>query len=233
MSNVTIDYSDKYKEADEKFRLADAAACGPICQERRRIQELKTKKEEAKFNLDTAEQKFQDAKRDFIIEKDGLNAYNEMKEDEAINKANETTSKYESHFDELIDEISHSLASLNSQKKSMNQLKSVRDNYNQETSDMREVATQIKSLRDTNMRTSTFNSQSVQYAQLLRGYLSNLYWFLVIIYIVVVLVIGQQFRYLRGWGFLTLLLIYPYLIKFLVPYIPTRWFISLDVKSPE
>lgn len=233
MSDVTIDYSDEFKEMDKKFRLQQGAICGPSCQRKRRIQNLKNEKEEAEFNRDTADGQLEEARREYIIEKDGLERWNEIQQQEADASANKITSRYQTEFDELIDEISHSLASLNSQVNSINQLKSVRDNYEQETRDMSEVAEQIKSIRDTNMRTSTFHTQSIQTAQLWRGYLSYLYWFLVIIYVVVVLVIGQQFRYIRGWGFLALLIIYPYLIEYLVPWIPTSWFISLDIKSPE
>lgn len=233
MSDVTIDYSDAFKEMDKKFRLQQQAICGPSCQRKRRIQNLKNEKEEAEYNRDTAYEQLKEATREYVVEKDGLTKWDEIQKQEADASANEITSRYQTEFDELMDEVSHSLASLKSQADSINQLKSVRDNYKQETRDMREVADQIKSTRETNMRTSTFHEQSIQTAQLWRGYLSYVYWFLVIIYVVVVLVIGQQFRYVRGWGFLAFLIIYPYLVEYLIPWIPTSWFVSLDIKSPE
>lgn len=233
MGEVNVNYPDEFNKLDEQYRFQRQAICGVQCQRERTIRRLRTEMNEAKTNEEDASQEYRNARREYIIEKDGPQEWDVVVEQEAEQEVDKIISKYRIEFDELFEDTNHSLASLKSQVDSINQLKSVRDNYEQETRDMREVADQIKSTRETNMRTSTFHEQSIQTAQLWRGYLSYVYWFLVIIYVVVVLVIGQQFRYIRGWGFLALLVIYPYLVEYLVPWIPTSWFVSLDIKSPE
>lgn len=233
MGEVNVNYPDEFNQLDQQFRLQQQAICGVQCQRERTIQNLRTQMAEAETNEEDASQRYQEARRMYITEKEGVQKWNDIIEQEAEEDADKIISKYRTEFDELFEDVKHSLASLKSQVNSINQLKSVRDNYQQETRDMREVAEQIKSIRETNFRTSTFHEKSIQTAQLWRGYLSYVYWFLVIVYAVVVLIIGQQFRYIRGWGFLALLISYPYLVEFIVPWIPTSWFISLDVKRPE
>jgi hypothetical protein len=235
--NVThnINYPTGFDEMMESynFREGSDAVCGPQCQREREIIRLRNEKNEAKTNKEDASEEYKEARRNYIEFTDGTYRWNEIVKEEAEQEVETLISNYQTEFDELFDDVNHSLASLKSEVNSMNQLRFVGETYDREIRDMTVVAEQVESVRDTNMRTSTFHTQSIQTAQLWRGYLSYLYWFLVIIYVVVVLVIGQQFRYIRGWGFLALLIIYPYLVEYLVPWIPTSWFISLDIKSPE
>jgi len=54
------------------------------------------------------------------------------------------------------------------------------------------------------------------------GWITNVYWFFVVIYVVVLFIIGQGFRNMWAWFTVIGLVLYPYLVSYLIEYVP-RW----------
>lgn len=233
MSEIKVEYPEEYEELIKQYNLHNQTACGPECQRKRDIAKLRNNVEQTQFIKSNVDKELKNATRNYTIAAKGQQVWGQMVEENAEDAAAKLTSKYQTEFNELEDDISHSLASLKSQVQSMRQLKTVKDRYSSDTRNLNEVANQVKSIKDTNLRESVFHENTVDTIQLWRGYLSYVYWFIVILYVAVVMVIGQQFRYIRGWGFLALLVAYPYVTQYLATWIPSDWFITLDVKHPE
>ena len=136
-------------------------------------------------------------------------------------------------FNNIYEDTAQLANSINVQLKSLNQLRSVENHYSTDIRNMNEVSDEILNTKNTNMRYADLDSQSIQKVNLWRGYLSYLYWFIVIIYSVVVMIIGQQFRFYRGWVFLVFLISYPYVSQYLASWIPSDWFINVNVSQPN
>ena len=233
MEEIQVQYPDEFNKLDEQFNYSQQVACGPECRRSRRDRQLYRDVEQAEFNNRIAEITLQLARRNFITETKGPAEWNEMIQKEAEDDTEKVINEYKNEFNNIYEDASQLANSVNVQLNSLNQLKSVENQYSTDIRNMNEVSGEILNTKNTNMRYADFNSQSIQTVNLWRGYLSYLYWFIVVIYSVVVMIIGQQFRYYRGWIFLVFLISYPYISQYLASWIPSSWFINVNVNQPD
>jgi len=233
MEEIQVQYPDEFNKLDEQFNYSQQVACGPKCRRDRRDRQLYRNVELARYTNDNAERELQTARRDFITETKGPVEWNETIQKEAEEDTDKVVNKYRNEFNNIYQDTLQLANSINLQLNSLNQLRSVDTYYSDDIRNMNEVSGEISNIKNKNMRYANFDSQTIQTVNLWRGYLYYFYWFIVIIYSVVVMIIGQQFRFYRGWVFLLFLVSYPYVSQYLASRIPSDWFINVNVSQPN
>ena len=80
----------------------DSLTCGPICQREKQIQELKQEYLDAQLNEQTAPLHYEEAKKNYIVYKDGEAKYNKIRLKELETKADALINQMEKKFKEQI-----------------------------------------------------------------------------------------------------------------------------------
>ena len=84
----------------------DSLTCGPICQKERRTDDLKQIYLDAQTNEQTAPYKYETARKNYFVYKDGENSYNKMRFKELEDKAERIIGEMEKKFKKQIKSVS-------------------------------------------------------------------------------------------------------------------------------
>ena len=106
MNNSNVSMEDQQKMYtflnDLIEKSNDSLTCGPDCQRERKLQDLKQNYLDAQLNEQTAPHKYQEAKKKYIIFKEGEGNYNKLRLEELEKKAEKIIGEIESKFKEQI-----------------------------------------------------------------------------------------------------------------------------------
>lgn len=204
---------DKFNSLIEQ--ASQAISCGKDCQEEKRLNELREKYHQAKFNKINANQNERMAAKEFITYAKGEEAYDEYITNILTKKANQIAQNINNFFIININELEQKINNYDNLNANYQNIAELHKKYRSENNELFDDLKYTSSDIITNNRKTYYEDQSIQT-------LNNIYSILMFFYIIGVIVFGLSlFLYPTGKPIgqnlviLVLLIIYPFVSLFI------------------
>ena len=192
--------------------------CDSKCQRRKKIDELRNKWESSKKNMETAPTQVEDAERNYYLYSEGEKKYKDKLLEKYSKNIELTQKKLMREHDKEMEELTEVIGDNQSQTIVINKLR--------ELLDIKENKSEILRTRlDTDISKIETSQRRVIYEEKEVTWVGTVGWILLILYLMVLVIyIILRWNKLRlyGWLSVVLLIIYPFIVKYISRYIETN-----------
>ena len=195
---------------------SQAIMCGPECQQKKNTQDLQQKYIDAQTNMKTAPIQLEEAKKNYYLFSEGQNAYNNLLEKELKIKAEKISKLI---LEKFLEEIHHAkILNFYYNSDIINSKNTIElyENYLKQNKTTEILIRDSKGDMLTNDRKSYYEIQ--EYDNLLKwnNIFLYFYYFCVVIFIVGLVFLPNQFTIVQKVGFSIIFVIYPFIIDYIM-----------------
>lgn len=198
---------------------SQAIMCGPECQKQKNTEDLKQKYLDAQTNMLTAPIQLEEAKKNYYLFSGGQNAYNNVQENELKSKAEKISKLIAEKF---LEEIKHAKILNFYYNSDIINSKNTIELYETYLKKNKTTETLIRDSKGdmlTNDRKSYYEIQ--EYDNLLKwnSRFMYFYYFCIILFIIGLLFLPNQFTNVQKVGFCIMFVIYPLIIDYIMSFL--------------
>jgi hypothetical protein len=206
LSNFNMD------EFNNLIKLANQSiSCGPSCQSQKQADQLKQTYLDAETNMVSAPQKFFSAAKNYITYTQGESGYNTYIENELQNKANSIANTFQTNFNKNVDIVVSNIQSYQGILINFDNIFDLYKKYKQENDDL-EKRLKIKSSDAlTNGRKSYYEDEGLKRVKIYYFFFLFIYCFIVVIFILSIIFVETNVKFITRIFILILLIIYPFI----------------------
>lgn len=215
-----IQYPPGFDELLTSVRGMQGTICDEECRANQEAVTLYNQYETAVDNANTSHTRVKDAKRNFLIASRGYEEYSQIQQQEAESDASFVLRQLDQEFYQQYNTIKQIENSLNTQTQANTQLDGVDNVYDSQMNALTSVLEDTTNEKEIAFRKLSMVQGRYTFVEQWISWMKNVYWFLVVLYVVVIFLIGQGFR--NKWVWLTILVLipYPYIVHYIIEHIP-------------
>lgn len=215
-----IEYPPGFEELLTNVREMQGTICDEECRANQENVTLYNQYETAVDNANTSHTRVKDAKRNFLIASRGYEEYSQIQQQEAESDTSFVLRELDQEFTRTYSTIKQIENSIGVQNLSENQLRDVDNVYDSQMNALTSVLDDTKNEKEIAFRKLSMVQSRYTFVEQWISWMKNVYWFLVILYVVIIFLIGQGFRNKWVWLTIGILLLYPYIVHYGIEYIP-------------
>jgi hypothetical protein len=205
---------DALNNAAGQLKQANAAlACDADCQKRRKIKNLNDQMQMAQQNLNNAQPNFDRAQKNYLTAAKGAAFYTTMQERKYKTQAQNKVNDWKKQMDVSFAIIDNGLNYWESQYVYKENVGAVFNNYNNLYTDLSSKVEETRGKNNVENRLATFYNANTTIVNSVLYYLKILYWVFWVI-MIVILFIKKQFKNVKIWAFIILILIFPIILEY-------------------
>jgi hypothetical protein len=194
-------------------QAASSLTCGPSCQKAKTTLDLELKLENSKKNLLTAPQQLEEAAKNFYMYTEGEGGYNDYIVSQLTEKANIIGTTLKTDFDEGILKANNLINMYSGIYLNYIHVLELLTNYVKQNIKLENMLKNTKADILTNDRKTFYEDQSIDRLRLYYKILRYIYIIIIIGYLVCIFVLPSTLSKKKHFFILTLLLLYPFIIK--------------------
>lgn len=220
---MNIEYPPGFDEVLTSVREMQGTICDEECRKNQETVKLYNQYENAVENANTYHQRVKETRRDFLIASRGMQEYTQIQEKQAESDADFVINQLERDFYTQYNTIKNINESLQIQNDSEKQLNDVSQVYDSQMNALTSVMDDTTNKKQIELRKLSMIENTTNTITQWISWMTNIYWFFVLIYFIVLFIIGQGFRNKWSWITLIIMIIYPYFLSYLIEHI-SRYF---------
>lgn len=198
---------------------AQAIMCGPECQKQKNTEDLKQKYLDAQTNMQTAPMQLEEAKKNYYVFSEGQNAYNNVQEGDLKIKAEKISKLIAEKF---LEEVKHAKILNFYYNSDIINSKNTIELYADYLKKNKTTETLIRDSRGdmlTNDRKSYYEIQEYDNLVTWNSRFLYFYYFCVILFIVGLFFLPNQFTNIQKAIFIIIFVIYPFIIDYITSFL--------------
>lgn len=213
--NMNIDGFNKFLQ-----QATQAATCDSECQQQQTSEQLKQTYLNAETNLETADNQVQVAQKNYITFTQGLQAYDDLNEQQLNAKATSLATEFQNRFNEEIKNATTAVDSYNALLTNLNNVFELYYNYKNENDELYKTYKNTTSDVLTNERKTYYQEQGISFLNYIYKYIIlTIYIIIVIAYVIFNFIYPTQYNFKYRILILIILVILPYVSAYILLYL--------------
>jgi hypothetical protein len=203
------DSLDKFNELINK--ATEAVMCGPDCQKEKTASELKQKYLNSKTNLKTAPGQVQVAAKNYYMFTTGESGYNEYREQELTDKAEQIITEFKNNFDGDSSKLKTEIDTYNGLALNFRNVFDLYTKYKLENDELEKELKDTVSDILTNDRKTFYEDQSIENLNYYYSFIRIFYIIVAIGFSISLFFVANQISFFTKIAIIILLSLYPYI----------------------
>lgn len=228
---VNIQYPPGFEDMLSKVSQLQGTMCDEECRNNRKAVKLYNEYENAVDDVTTGHERVKSTKRDFLIASRGFQEYQAIEQQQAERDASFVLNEFDQQFYQQQRAIKQQLQTVGIQQSSTSQLQGVDTLYNENMNSLTSVLEDTTNQKQIALRKAVMAESQYTTIQLWIGWITNVYWWVVLLYAVVIFGIGQGFRQRRIWITMLVALLFPRIVQWGMERFPSDWWVSFSFGS--
>lgn len=197
----------------------DGSICDANCQKQQSLTQLQNTLQNAKSNLSNAPTEYQAAKKNYLVELNGKNAYNQSVEDNLTKKAGTIATTLQNNFNKNCQQASTLLSNYQGTYVNLNNILDLLKKYIDDNTQLKNEINNLSSDVVTNDRKTYYEDQSLDNLKKYYKWMKYIYYFMALIYLFVVYFYPNPLSNKTKIIIFVIMLIYPYIIDPIFKYL--------------
>jgi len=197
----------------------DGTICDANCQSQQSLSQLQNTLVNAKANLSNAPTEYENAKKNYLVQLNGTNSYNQSVETDLTTKATTIASTLQDNFNNSCQETTTLLSNYQGTYVNLNNIKELLKKYIDENNQIKKEIKNIASDVVTNDRRTYYEDQSIDNLKKYYKWMKYFYFFMVFIYLFVVIFYPNPLSNKTKIIFFVLIILYPFIINPIFKYL--------------
>ena len=220
------DSLDKFNELINK--ATEAVMCGPDCQKEKTANDLKQKYLNSKTNLKTAPSQVQVAAKNYYIFTKGEGGYNEYREQELTDKAEQIATEFKNNFDVDVSKITTEIDTYNGLAINFENVFELYTKYKMENTELEKELKDTVSDILTNDRKTFYEDQGIENLNYYYSFIRTIYIIVAIGFSISLFFVANQFSFFKKIVIILLLSLYPFISTRLLSWIIQLYYVVVN-----
>lgn len=204
-------------------KSAEALVCGPTCQKLKITEELKQKYLDAQTNMQIAPIKLEETKKNYYVYSEGGPYYDNMREQELIDKSNKISQLIEENFNKELSGATTMNTYLNTALINSQNTKDLLKEYLDKNQELKLTLRERYGDILTNDRKTYYETNALERLSLWYKFLWYIFYIGVVIIILALFLSPNNLQLYKKLVIIVLFVFYPYYINFIVTWLYSKW----------